>query len=243
MPANSKSASDAGRTSIFLVDDHPLLRHGIVECLGAEPDLWVCGQAGSAEEAMPAIARIQPDVVILDISLPGRNGIELTQNIKANFHTILVVVLSMHDESLYAERALRAGASGYLMKSASNDMLLQTIRQARVGEITVGQQTVQRIMAQCTTGVRTSNPSPLKSLSNRELEVLRLLGHCHPRREIARQLQLSVKTIESHQSNMREKLGLSSIFQLRKIAADYLCSEAAGLANPQGTAGNGAPQR
>jgi len=232
MPANSTPASAAYKTSIFLVDDHPLLRHGIAKCLDAEPDLWVCGQAGSAEEAMPVIARIQPDVVILDISLPGRDGIELTQSIKASLRTILVIVLSMHDEALHAERALRAGAAGYLMKSASNDMLLQAIRQARAGEIRVGQQTVQRIMAQCTTGAQSSNPSPLKSLSLRELEVLRLLGHCHPRREIARQLQLSVKTIESHQSNMREKLGLSSILQLRKLAADFICSEAAGLANP-----------
>lgn len=233
MPPNKKSvpAPSPAQTRVFLVDDHPLLRHGIAESISDEPDMLVCGEAGAAAEAMPAIAQAKPDVVIVDISLPGRDGIELVKDLKASFHTLLILVLSMHDESLYAERALRAGAVGYIMKSAATETLIQAIRKARVGEIVVGQRLVNRMLNQIASGAHETS-TPLDCLTDRELEIFRLLGRCRLRREIAQQLHLSVKTIESHQSNMREKLGLSSIIQLRKLAAEFLCAEAAAPTRP-----------
>ena len=189
----------------------------------------VVGQASSAPEALPAIASTKPDIVIVDISLPGRDGIELTKDIKAQNHATLVLVLSMHDESLYAERALRAGAAGYVMKNASSDALVQAIRKALSGEIVVGQNLVQRILTRNAAGERQAALSPLERLTNRELEIFRLLGRGRLRREIAQQLRLSVKTIESHQSHMREKLELSTNNQLRQLAAETFCAEAAEL--------------
>jgi DNA-binding NarL/FixJ family response regulator len=232
MPPNKQPASPASRIRVFLVDDHPLLRHGIAESIGDEPDMEICGQAGSAAEAMPAIASSKPQVAIVDISLPGRDGIELVKDLKGHFPSILILVLSMHEESLYAERALRAGAAGYIMKSASTDTLIQAIRKARAGEIVVGRRLVNRMLTRIATGAQAADVAPLECLTNRELEILRLLGHCRLRREIAQELHLSVKTIESHQANMREKLGLGNIIQLRKFAAEFLCSEAAGRPCP-----------
>jgi len=232
MTPKTKPATSGTKARVFLVDDHPLLRHGIAESLNAAPDLVVVGQASSAPEALPAIASTKPDIVIVDISLPGRDGIELTKDIKAQNHATLVLVLSMHDESLYAERALRAGAAGYVMKNASSDALVQAIRKALSGEIVVGQNLVQRILTRNAAGERQAALSPLERLTNRELEIFRLLGRGRLRREIAQQLHLSVKTIESHQANMRQKLDLDTIIQLRKLAAEFLCTEAAGLAKP-----------
>ena len=228
MSSKKNPAPTATKTRIFLVDDHPLLRHGIAESIAVEPDMAVCGQASSAAEAMPAIAQAHPDIVIVDLSLPGRDGIELIKDLKNNHSSLLILVLSMHDESLYAERALRAGAVGYIMKSASTDTLIQAIRKAVAGEIVVGRRLVNRMLTQIASGKREDASSPLECLTNRELEIFRLLGRCRLRREIAQQLHLSVKTIESHQSNMREKLGLQSIIQLRKLAAEFLCDEATG---------------
>jgi DNA-binding NarL/FixJ family response regulator len=225
----TKPALSAIQIRVFLVDDHPLLRQGIAECLGDEPDLLVCGQAGSAEDALPAIGRTQPDVVIVDISLPRRDGIELTRDITHRYHDVLVLVFSMHDESLYAERALQAGAAGYVMKSAPSEILIQAIHKAIAGEIVVGQRLVQRMLAREAMGTPAPPLSLLEILTNREVEIFRLLGSGRQCQEIAQQLQLSVKTIESHQTNMRQKLDGSTIIQLRRLAADFLCAEAVGL--------------
>ena len=205
MPPKTKPAPPANKIRIFLVDDHPLLRQGIAGRIGEEPDLAMCGQAGSAAEALPAIASAKPDIVIVDISLPGRDGIELIKDIKARHRAMLVLVLSMHDESLYAERALRAGAAGYLMKSAASETLIQAIRKTIAGEIVVGQYLVNRLLRRATTTLREASNSPLQCLTNRELEIFHLLGRGRTRREMARQLHLSVKTIETHQANMRHK--------------------------------------
>jgi DNA-binding NarL/FixJ family response regulator len=142
---------------------------------------------------------------------------------------VLVLVFSMHDEALYAERALQAGAVGYVRKNASSDTLIQAIRKARTGELVVGQRLVQRLLAREANAPLASPPSPLEKLSDRELEVLNLLGKGRLRREIAQQLRLNVKTIASHQIHMRDKLGLSTNNQLRQLAANFLCAEAAGF--------------
>jgi DNA-binding NarL/FixJ family response regulator len=228
MPPKTKPAPQTARTRIFLVDDHPLLRKGIADCINEEADLAVCGQAGSAAEALPAIVRTKPDIIIVDISLPGRDGIELIKDLKAQQRDVLILVFSMHDESLYAERALRAGAAGYLMKNDSTENLIQAIRKVITGEIVVGQRLVKRVLTRMMNGGQDPAPSPLTRLTNRELEIFRLLGQGRLRREMAQQLHLSGKTIEAHQSNIRVKLGLSTSSQLRKFAVEYLCTEAAG---------------
>lgn len=225
-------ASPTPQIRVFHVDDHPLLRRGIADCIRNEPDMTVCGEAGSASEALPAIARETPDLVIVDISLPGRDGIELIKDIKARHHTMLILVYSMHDESLYAERVLRAGASGYVMKSAPTEMLIQAIRAVQRGELVIGAQVVDRMLARL--AKRGSKPAMtlLECLTNRELEIFRLLGRGRLRREIAQQLHLGVKTIETHQANMCQKLDVKTTVQLRQLATEFYQAEAAGTPNP-----------
>jgi DNA-binding NarL/FixJ family response regulator len=217
------------KTRVFLVDDHPALRKGIADCIDAEPDLVACGQAGSATAALPAVARTKPDVVIVDISLPGRDGIELIKDIRAQQRNVRVLVLSMHDESLYAERVLRAGARGYLMKSTPTEEIMQAIRRVAGGEIVLGPRVIGQMAAHTRAGARPGFVSPVDCLTDRELEVYRLLGQGLQRAEIAAELRLSPKTVETHRVNIREKLGVRTATQLRRHAMEFLREEAAGM--------------
>ena len=215
MTAKKVSIDRKAKARIFLVDDHPLLRKGIADCIRDEPDLTVCGQAGSATEALPAIAREKPDVVIADISLPGRDGLDLIKDLKVQRRNLPVLVLSMHDESLYAARALRAGARGYVMKSAPTAELINAIRRVLAGEIVVGQNVINQILAPG------GKVSPLECLTDREMEIFRLLGQGLQRTQIAAQLKLSVKTIETHRDHMRQKLGLPNAGALLQHAIEF----------------------
>jgi DNA-binding NarL/FixJ family response regulator len=216
------------KVRVFLVDDHPALRKGIADCIDAELDLAVCGQAGSAAAALPAITRAKPDVVIADISLPGRDGIELIKEIMAQLRGVRVLVLSMHEELLYAERVLRAGARGYLMKCTPTEDIMQAIRRVVAGEFVLGPQVISQMAARTAAGAKLETGSPVECLTDRELEVYRLLGQGRQRREIAAQLRLSPKTVEAHRVNIREKLGVRTATELRRHAAEFLCEEAAG---------------
>lgn len=220
-------AANPDQTRVFLVDDHPGMRRGIADCIAEQPDLMVAGQAGTAAEALPAISRIKPDVVVTDISLPGRDGLELIKDIKARNRSARVLVFSMHDESLYAERVLRAGAQGYIMKSATMEELMAAIRRVRDGEFVVGRTVVGQLAARAAAGARAA--SPLECLTDREMEVFRLLGQGLERRAIATQLNLSPKTVEAHRVNIRQKLGVSTATALRHHAMEFLREEAAGL--------------
>jgi DNA-binding NarL/FixJ family response regulator len=221
-------STTSAKTRVFLIDDHPGMRRGISACIAEEPDLVVCGQAGNAAEALLGIARTKPDVILTDISLPGRDGLDLIKEIRAREPHALVLVLSMHDESLYAERALRAGARGYVMKSAPTDELMDAIRRVRAGEVAIGRCVVGAIAAKVARNPRVASLSPVDCLSDRELEVFRLLGQGMPRRDIAEQLGLSVKTVETHRANIREKLGVRSASALRQQAGEFLRDEAVG---------------
>ncbi len=228
----SDKVAQARKIRVFLVDDHPVMRRGVADCIDEQPDLAVCGQAGSAAEAVPAIAGARPDVVVTDLSLPGRDGLELIKDLKARDREVRVLVLSMHDESLYAERVLRAGAYGYVMKSAPPEELLEAIRRVSSGDIVVGPQVIKRVLARSMWGETGGQPaSSVQGLSDRELEVFRLLGQGLERREIAARLQLSVKTVEAHRVNIRQKLGVSTAAELRQRAMEFLREEAAG--NPR----------
>lgn len=219
------------KVRVFLVDDHPGMRRGIADCIAEQPDLVVCGEAGSAAEALRAIPRARPDVVVADISLPGRDGLELIKDIAARHRKARVLVFSMHDESLYAERVLRAGAHGYVMKSATMDELIAAIRRVRDGEFVLGKAVVGQMAARSASGAGPS-AAPLECLTDREMEVYRLLGQGLERRAIATQLSLSPKTVEAHRVNIRQKLGVPTSTALRRHAMEFLREEAAGLHHP-----------
>lgn len=218
---------------VFLVDDHPAMRQGIAAYIAQQPDIVVCGGADTAADALSAIARAKPDVIVADLSLPGRDGLELIKDIKAQHRHARVLVFSMHDESLYAERALRAGARGYVMKRASMDELMQAIRRVGGGEFVLSRQAVDRMAARTAAGGGPEATSPLECLTDREMEVFRLLGQGLERRQIAAQLKLSPKTIETHRLRIREKLGVNTATALRQHAMDFLREEAAGLRGPK----------
>ncbi|MBI4520080.1 MAG: response regulator transcription factor [Gemmatimonadetes bacterium] len=223
--ARKAEARVAGkRRTVFLVDDHPFVRRGIASCIDAESDLKVCGQAGTAAEALAGIAAARPDVVVVDISLPGRDGLDLVKTIRAEPGAPPVVMLSMHDESMYAERALRAGASAYLMKSAHAEDLVNAIRRVLSGEFVVGSSVLGQVLARVAHGAD-AQASPLAALTDRELEIFRRLGHGMARAQIAAELNLSVKTIEAHRASIRQKLGLRSATDVRLRAAEFLRDE------------------
>ncbi len=198
---------------IMIVDDHPIMREGLAQLINHEKDLGICGQFEEATKAFEGIATLKPDIAIVDISLKGSSGIELLKNIKVHYPKLLVLVLSMHDESLYAERVLRAGASGYIMKQEATERVLVALRKVLNGEIYLSEKMSTKLMHQLVGG-RVSSGSLMERLSDRELEVFGLIGQGRGTREIAEQLHLSVKTIESHRAHIKEKLNLKNATEL-----------------------------
>lgn len=217
---------DGGRKRILIIDDHPVLRHGLEQIINAEPDMMVCAQAGDAGSALEALRQCKPDLALVDITLTGMNGIELIKYMKTEDERLPVIVLSMHDESLYAMRSLRAGASGYVMKSAPMGQLLEAIRKVLRGEIYVSQMFGAQLIYRTVRGI--GGDSPIEGLTDRELEVLQLIGEGRGSREIAERLHLSVKTIESHRLHIKEKLNLETASELVRFAVEWV-SEQGGL--------------
>lgn len=202
---------------ILLVDDHPLMRHGLAQLIDQQPDLIVCDEAGSAEEALHHVQALRPDLVLVDVTLPGKPGLELIKDLSTMFPEIAVLVFSVHEESLYAERALRAGARGYLMKSIGGEELLRAIRHVLAGKVYLSPDLSARILDSLSGSLR--RPAGVLSvLSDREFEVFRLVGEGLPTREIALQLHISGKTVETHRLRIREKLGLRNPSELTKYA-------------------------
>lgn len=217
------------RAKIFIVDDHPIVRDGLARLIGkkAKEDLMICGEADNAADAIKTVARVRPDLVMVDISLRGCDGIELTKSLRSRYNKLPILVLSMHDELLYAKRALYAGANGYIMKNESSDNLLQAIRKVLAGGVYVSESVSSEILRR----IRREGPdelsSPAASLSDRELEVFSLLGRARTTRQIAEELCLSVKTIETHLSRIKVKLGAESFNELIVSAALWVNSESA----------------
>jgi len=207
------------------VDDHPVFRHGISALINAEADLMVCGEASSSPTALDAMRTLTPDVALLDISLPGTNGIELIKLMKAEQPKLPLLVLSMHDESLYALRALKAGALGYVMKAEALTHVLDALRKVLIGEIYVSPRLSERLIFQAIQSVDGSGGSPVDRLSDRELEVLELLGRGFGTKEIASELHLSVKTIETHRAHIKEKLGFRDAGEMVRFAIDWVAQE------------------
>ena len=217
-------------TRILLVDDHPLLRQGIAQTIEAEPDLQVAGQAGDAEEAVAMFDSIEPDLVITDISLPGVNGLELLKNLLALHPALPVLVVSRHDEELYAERAVRAGARGYVSKLAAGDQIVTAIRRVLRGGIHLSEDLKDKMLFGAAAGTKDVTQTPLEVLSDRELEVFEMTGRGVPTREISERLHLSVKTVESYRSRIKAKLGLANGTELMKHAVAWVEGEGAGRA-------------
>ncbi len=208
-------------TRILVVDDHPVVRQGIAKLIEEEPDLTVCGQAEDVREALALLADSKPDMAIVDISLKRSSGLELVKETKARFPELPVLVLSMHDESLFAARALRAGAAGYIMKREASGTLLDAIRQVLGGEIYVSDSIASRILHGFAHGRARGAASPMELLSDRELEVFQLIGDGMSTRQVAEALYLSVKTIETHREHIKEKLGLKNANELLRHAVHW----------------------
>ena len=213
------------KLKVFLVDDHPIVRQGLAQMINREPDLTVCGEAQEAASALQAISTEKPDILIVDISLVGPDGLELVKNIRLRYSSLPVLILSMHDESIYAERALRAGANGYIMKHEAAERVLVAIRQVLNHEIYVSERVASRMLHHYITGSPTAGQSPLTDLSDRELEVFRLIGEGHSTRAIAEELHLSVKTVESHQAHIKDKLSLKNGRELVQHAIQWAMKE------------------
>jgi DNA-binding NarL/FixJ family response regulator len=205
---------------ILVVDDHPLTRHGMAQLIGQHPDLTVCGEAGNAEDALERVRTLRPELVLLDITLPGKPGLELIKDLTALHPEVWVLVVSMHDESLYAERTLKAGARGYLMKSSGGDELVKAIRQVLAGQVYVSQDMSAKILDGLS-GSRRLRPAVVSSLSDREFEVFQLVGEGLATQEIGSRLHISGKTVETHRLHIREKLGLKTPPELTKYAVRW----------------------
>jgi DNA-binding NarL/FixJ family response regulator len=215
----------AAKRRILVVDDHPIVRQGLALMLNREADLVVCGEAEDANGAMLVMTSAHPDVLILDISLNGPDGLDLLKTIRTTHPTLPVLILSMHDESIYAERALRAGANGYIMKQEATEKVLVAVRRILNGEIYVSDRVANKLLKHYITGSGTLRNSSIADLSDRELEVFRLIGEGHSTRQIAEELHISVKTVESYQAHIKEKLSLRSSRELMQHAIQWSMNE------------------
>jgi DNA-binding NarL/FixJ family response regulator len=215
-----------GKIRVLLVDDHPVLRRGLTQMINAEADMMVCGEAEEAGKGFELIGTLNPDVAVIDISLKTGNGIELVKNVKARYPEMAMLVLSMYDESLYAERALRAGSRGYIMKEEASEQIIVAIRRVMSGEIFLSEKMKSRMIHQLATGAK-AVISPLEQLTDRELQVFRLIGEGHCTRQIAAQLHLSVRTVEAYREYIKSKLNLKNATELVQHAFHWVHHEAA----------------
>ncbi len=214
-----------GRKRILLVDDHAVVRFGIAQLINQQSDLTVCGEKEDASQAMAAIEALKPDLVIADISLKDSSGLELMRNIKAQHPRLPVLVVSVHDESIYAEIAFRAGALGYLMKQEALEKILTAIRRVLSGNIYVSDALAAKMLQQQVRGQTNIQESPVKGLSDRELEVFQLIGQWKKTREIAGELHLSVKTVEYYREQIKHKLNLKDSGELTQYATAWVQRE------------------
>ena len=227
MPAESHSAPRTARSTVFIVDDHPILREGLALLINREPDLTVCGDAEEANSALRLIEAMRPDVAVVDISLNGPDGLDLLKTIRTRDPNLPVLILSMLDELLYAERALRAGASGYIMKQEATEMVLVAIRRILDGQIYLSDRMADKMLHRLVGDAPPREQSPIADLTDRELEVFRLIGGGHGTRQIAAELHISVKTVESYQAHIKEKLMLKNSRELVQRAIQWTMREKA----------------
>ena len=213
------------RKRVLLVDDHAVVRYGIAQLINQQSDLVVCGEEEDAGNALKAIAKLKPDLVIADISLKDSSGLELMRNIKAEYSGLPVLVVSTHDESIYAEIAFRAGALGYLMKGDALNNVMPAIRRVLSGNVYVSDALAAKMLQQQIRGHKDIQQAPVKGLSDREMEVFQLIGRWKRTKEIAHELHLSIKTIEYYREQIKQKLDLNSAVELTQYATSWVQRE------------------
>ena len=210
---------------ILLVDDHPMMREGLRQIIGCESDLVVCGEAENSFQCLELVKKLTPDLVLADITLPDKSGLELIKDIHAMHPKMAVLVISLHDETLYAERVLRAGGRGYIMKHEGGKKIMQAIRQVLSGQISVSEQMSAKIL-EIFSGRRTeANSSPVENLTDREFEVFRYIGDGLSTKRIAEQMRISTKTVEVHRMNVKAKLNLKTMPELIRYAVRWIESQ------------------
>lgn len=224
-PVKITDPTNGKKNQILIVDDHPVVREGLATIINHERDMNVCGAVEDAYQALKVIPELNPDIVIVDISLKNSNGIDLTKSIKAGYPKLPVIVLSVHDESVYAERALMAGAKAYLMKDAASENITRAIRAVLSGEIYVSHAISKKLLHTLAKGKTGPAQTPIETLSDRELEIFRLIGQGHKASQIAKQLHLSVKTVETYRGRLKEKLKLDSAAELLQYAIKWAKSQ------------------
>jgi len=207
---------------IVLVDDHPIVRHGLRRLIADEPDLEVCGETSTAAEALSVIESTGPNLVLIDVSLEEGSGLELIKQIKASYPAVRMLVVSMHDESLFADRALSAGAMGYITKQKATTDLVQAIRQVLDGRVYLSERMTSRMLYRLVDKEQPSEDNPIERLSDRELEVFELIGQGVSTRKIAERLHISVKTVETHRENIKRKLDLEANLELIRWAVQWV---------------------
>ncbi|MBI4847894.1 MAG: response regulator transcription factor [Nitrospirae bacterium] len=223
--SNNKTEHTKHKYNIFIVDDHPIVRQGLALLINQENDLAVCGEASDISQALPAIEDCHPDLIIVDISLGQNNGIRLIESLLNKNPETLTLVLSMHDEALYAERCLRIGAKGYIMKQEPPEKVILAIRRVLHGEIFVSDTLSAKLLHKFIAKQPILFSSPIESLSNRELEVFELIGKGLKTRQIAEHLTLSVKTIETYMDHIKKKMNLNDSRNLFLHAVQWLMNE------------------
>lgn len=211
------------KTKILIVDDHPVLRQGLIVLINREPDFRVCGEAEDVAGGLAAVKKLKPDLVIIDISLKGRSGLELMRDINLHYPDLPTLALSVHEESTYAERALRAGASGYVMKKDAAGQVVEAVRRVLKGEVFLSSQAAGRVLRKFVKG---RSSCPVEALTDRELEVFGYIGHGFAVKDIASRLSLSGKTVEAHRANIKEKLNVKGTNELLQSAVQWVVSEA-----------------
>jgi DNA-binding NarL/FixJ family response regulator len=207
-----------GKRRVLLVDDHPIVRQGLAESINREPDLEVCAEADDRHEALKIIEETNPDLAIIDLSLKNSSGMELIRDIHARWPDLVMLVVSMHDEMLYAERVLRAGAKGYLTKQDATHSILSGIRRVLAGEIYLNPKTASTILARLASGRKSPNDSIVDSLAEREMQVFELTGEGLNTRQIAERLHIDFKTVETYRARIKEKLALKDASELLQLA-------------------------
>ena len=206
----------------MIVDDHPLMREGLIRLINSQPDLIVCGEAATAHQALKSIPVLKPDVVILDLTLAGSDGLDLIKNMKLRSLKSLILVLSAHDESLYAERALRAGAKGYIMKEEAAKDVLKAIHRILDGEIYLSEKMSAKMLHKVAEGKLDAKTLPEGALSDRELQVFQLIGRGRGTRQIAEELHISAKTVESYRAHIKVKMNLTNAHELTQHAVHWV---------------------
>ena len=225
-PKNPGARVLPARKKILVADDHPMTRDGVTHLLNKQTDLTVCGEAGNPSQALLEIEKSRPDLLLTDMTMPGRSGIEFIKDVVALHPGLAILIVSMHDEVIYAERALRAGARGYIMKEAGGEKLLIAVRRVLDGQVYVSEGMSARILDNLSAKKPRGSNSPIEKLSDREFEVFQLIGQGKSTRDIARQLHLSPKTVDVHRGHIKVKLELKDVTSLVRFAVRWVETQA-----------------